>query len=269
MTGDHPKLVDGSASAPSDKRSDAPPIESRVAAGGALVIAVVTLVVLDRVHGPKSALRVGLGASRHTRHLGIVDRRYQPPVPVVGRGLGPPPRNARRSPAWWRSDGAPSRSAAVIVGIAASSALGALALRWEIRHALARRWHDVQPARHGVVLMNPRSGGGKVAKLHLADEAPRNGAASSPCCSTTATICGARGSCGGSWRGDALGMAGGDGSQAMVAAVAAAHGLPFVCVPAGTRNHLALDLGIDRDKPVRRAWTRSGGPTKPPSTWQR
>ena len=41
-------------------------------------------------------------------------------------------------------------------------------------------------------------------------------------------------------------MAGGDGSLATVAAVAAAHGLPFVCIPAGTRNHFALDLGVDR-----------------------
>jgi len=49
---------------------------------------------------------------------------------------------------------------------------------------------------------------------------------------------------------DALGMAGGDGSQAVVAAVAAGRGLPFVCIPAGTRNHLALDLGIDRNDPV-------------------
>jgi diacylglycerol kinase family enzyme len=45
---------------------------------------------------------------------------------------------------------------------------------------------------------------------------------------------------------DALGMAGGDGSLAVVAATAAAHGLPFVCIPAGTRNHFALDLGVDR-----------------------
>jgi diacylglycerol kinase family enzyme len=45
---------------------------------------------------------------------------------------------------------------------------------------------------------------------------------------------------------DALGMAGGDGSLATVAAVAAAHGLPFVCVPAGTRNHFATDLVVDR-----------------------
>ena len=49
---------------------------------------------------------------------------------------------------------------------------------------------------------------------------------------------------------DALGMAGGDGSQAAVAAVAAEHGLPYVCVPAGTRNHFAFDLGIDRNDVV-------------------
>ena len=42
-------------------------------------------------------------------------------------------------------------------------------------------------------------------------------------------------------------MAGGDGSQALVATIAAEHGLPFVCIPAGTRNHFALDLGVDRD----------------------
>jgi diacylglycerol kinase family enzyme len=45
---------------------------------------------------------------------------------------------------------------------------------------------------------------------------------------------------------DALGVAGGDGSLRLVAAVARAHGLPFACVPAGTRNHFALDLGVDR-----------------------
>ena len=45
---------------------------------------------------------------------------------------------------------------------------------------------------------------------------------------------------------DALGVAGGDGSLAVVAAVALEAGLPFVCVPAGTRNHFALDLGVDR-----------------------
>ena len=45
---------------------------------------------------------------------------------------------------------------------------------------------------------------------------------------------------------DALGMAGGDGSLAMVAAAAAERDLPFICVPAGTRNHFAMDVGIAR-----------------------
>jgi diacylglycerol kinase family enzyme len=44
-------------------------------------------------------------------------------------------------------------------------------------------------------------------------------------------------------------MAGGDGSQALVASIAIEHDLPFVCVSAGTRNHFALDLGIDREDP--------------------
>ena len=48
---------------------------------------------------------------------------------------------------------------------------------------------------------------------------------------------------------DCLGMAGGDGSQALVASLAVEHDLPFVCVAAGTRNHFALDLGLDRDEP--------------------
>ena len=54
---------------------------------------------------------------------------------------------------------------------------------------------------------------------------------------------------------DVIGMAGGDGSQALVASVASRHGLPFVVVPAGTRNHFALDLGIDRED-VRRGARR-------------
>jgi diacylglycerol kinase family enzyme len=48
---------------------------------------------------------------------------------------------------------------------------------------------------------------------------------------------------------DCLGMAGGDGSQALVASIAVEHGLPFVCVSAGTRNHFALDLGLNREDP--------------------
>jgi diacylglycerol kinase family enzyme len=49
---------------------------------------------------------------------------------------------------------------------------------------------------------------------------------------------------------EALGIAGGDGSLATVAAVAIERSLPFVCVPFGTRNHFARDLGLDRDDPI-------------------
>ena len=49
---------------------------------------------------------------------------------------------------------------------------------------------------------------------------------------------------------DALAIAGGDGSQAIVAAIAAERALPYACIPAGTRNHFALDLGVDRDDVV-------------------
>ena len=49
---------------------------------------------------------------------------------------------------------------------------------------------------------------------------------------------------------DALAAAGGDGTQALVASIAAEHDLPFACIPAGTRNHFALDLGVDRDDVV-------------------
>jgi diacylglycerol kinase family enzyme len=49
---------------------------------------------------------------------------------------------------------------------------------------------------------------------------------------------------------DAIGMAGGDGSLGLVAGVAAERDVPFFCVPVGTRNHFALDLGLDRDDPV-------------------
>ncbi len=49
---------------------------------------------------------------------------------------------------------------------------------------------------------------------------------------------------------EVLGAAGGDGSVASVASVAVERGLPFVCVPFGTRNHFARDLGLDRNDPV-------------------
>jgi diacylglycerol kinase family enzyme len=47
-----------------------------------------------------------------------------------------------------------------------------------------------------------------------------------------------------------LGVAGGDGSLGSVAEVAMDRDLPFVCIPSGTRNHFAGDIGLDRGDPL-------------------
>jgi diacylglycerol kinase family enzyme len=104
------------------------------------------------------------------------------------------------------------------------------------------------PPSHPVLFYNPKSGGGKAERFAVASEARSRGIEAIELqqgddLATIVRAAVARGA-------DALGMAGGDGSQAIVAAIAAEHGLPYVCVPAGTRNHFALDLGVDRDDVV-------------------
>ena len=111
--------------------------------------------------------------------------------------------------------------------------------------------HDAPPPRRPFLIMNPRSGGGKVARFGLKDKAEALGA-------TVALLEGpeivdvgqlareavADGA-------DLLGVAGGDGTQALVAAIAAEHDIPLLVISAGTRNHFALDLGLDREDPSR------------------
>jgi len=99
-----------------------------------------------------------------------------------------------------------------------------------------------------VLFFNPRSGDGKAERAGLADRARERGIdvvvlrpGDDPAALVADAV--ARGA-------DVLGAAGGDGSLAVVAAAAVAHDLPFVCVPAGTRNHFSLDLGIDQRDPV-------------------
>ena len=99
-----------------------------------------------------------------------------------------------------------------------------------------------------MLFVNPRSGDGAAARARLADRARERGIevvvlARGQRLAALAEEAVTNGA-------DALGMAGGDGSLAIVAAQAAARQLPFVCVPAGTRNHFALDLGVDRHDPV-------------------
>jgi diacylglycerol kinase family enzyme len=47
-----------------------------------------------------------------------------------------------------------------------------------------------------------------------------------------------------------IGVAGGDGSVAGVAQAALALDAAFVCIPCGTRNHFARDLGLDHHDPL-------------------
>ncbi|MFF8832498.1 diacylglycerol/lipid kinase family protein [Streptomyces sp. NPDC015131] len=105
-----------------------------------------------------------------------------------------------------------------------------------------------EPPRHPWVLMNPRSGGGKVGRFHLAEKARAAGCRvallqGGQDVAELARRAVAEGA-------DLLAVAGGDGTQALVAEVAAGHDVPFLVIPAGTRNHFALDLGLDRDDPA-------------------
>jgi len=104
--------------------------------------------------------------------------------------------------------------------------------------------------RRPFLIMNPRSGGGKVVKFGLKEKAEKLGAQvallEGPQIVDVAALARQAVADGA----DLLGVAGGDGTQALVAGIAAEHGLPFVVISAGTRNHFALDLGLDRDDPA-------------------
>jgi diacylglycerol kinase family enzyme len=106
-------------------------------------------------------------------------------------------------------------------------------------------WKRADPPRRPALFVNPRSGGGtgpQIAKradtrgITVIEFAPGGSLAAL----VDEVVAGGA---------DALAVAGGDGSLATVAAAALAHDLPFACVPAGTRNHFARDLGLNPDDP--------------------
>ena len=105
-------------------------------------------------------------------------------------------------------------------------------------------WRPVDPPQRPVLFVNPRSGGGTAARLGVAERARDLGIGVVILASGEDLVRLVRAAV--ESGADALGMAGGDGSLAVVAATAAAQDLPFICIPAGTRNHFALDLGVDR-----------------------
>jgi len=132
----------------------------------------------------------------------------------------------------------------VLIVLCVFGALGAARQAFKVHAELPRAERPSKP----VLFYNPLSGGGKAARFHLADEARRRGIEPIELhrgddLETLVRNAVAEGA-------DALAMAGGDGSQAVVAMIAAELNLPYACIPAGTRNHFALDLGVDRDDVV-------------------
>jgi diacylglycerol kinase family enzyme len=106
----------------------------------------------------------------------------------------------------------------------------------------------MQPPQRPVLFVNPKSGGGAASRARIAERARERGievVLLGPDQDLAAAIDDALE--GGA---DALGVAGGDGSVSTVAVAAWAHLLPLVCVPAGTRNHFARDLGLDPGDPA-------------------
>ncbi|MFF7167576.1 diacylglycerol/lipid kinase family protein [Streptomyces sp. NPDC008086] len=138
-----------------------------------------------------------------------------------------------------------------------SVALWAVAV-WSGRYALrgtgssrvrVMRERKAPPPKRPYLIMNPRSGGGKVVRFALQEKAERLGARVillDPDEHQDVTALARKAVDEGA---DLLGVAGGDGTQALVAGVAAAYDIPFLVISAGTRNHFAMDLGLDREDP--------------------
>ena len=129
-------------------------------------------------------------------------------------------------------------------GLVVLLAFGAFALAREAFSVRVPLPDALAPERP-VLFFNPKSGGGKAEELDLAGEARSRGYRTVKLTlgSDLRQLVEAEVEAGA----DGLAMAGGDGSQAVVAEIAAEHDLPYACIPAGTRNHFALDLGVDRE----------------------
>jgi diacylglycerol kinase family enzyme len=244
-------IVHATHASPSDGRPAPPPLGLRIAAVGALLTpAVMAVVAAIALAGdlPIALLAVGLVLLCSAAIWVALTRR------------GP-----RRT------------GGAALAALSASGLIVLLALNWQgivvlvallvllavfglsARHALGHSTETalgavvtaaatLDAAGSAVLIINLKSGGGKAERFNLAAEARRRGIepvvlGPGDDLLELAESAIARGA-------KVIGMAGGDGSQALVATVAARHDIAHVCIPAGTRNHFALDLGLDRDDVV-------------------
>jgi hypothetical protein len=229
-------------SAQQSARSNPPSRESRAAALACLLIFVTTLALaIDIVveQFPRGLIVLGcVAVSLSAAWYGVL-RRGLPRLLAMGLAAA-----ALAAAAITLIAGGDHvvQASAVVIGVLLTTVTGRIAFRRKARLTPAR------PPEHAVLFYNPKSGGGKAERFSLADEARRRGITPielTPGDDLEQLVRGAvdRGA-------DALAMAGGDGSQAIVASVAAELDLPYACIPAGTRNHFALDLGVNRDDVV-------------------
>ena len=192
---------------------------------------------------------LGLGLATVGAWWAITERMPRRAVGVAGAALVAAAIVLALVRATPQGGGVALRLVVLAVLLAGTVGLGRAALTGDLRAHDELRPVPVRPPRHPVLLCNPWSGGGKVEKFGLVELARSLGVEvilldRGLDLEQLAREAVARGA-------DCLGMAGGDGSQALVASIAVEHDLPFVCVSAGTRNHFALDLGIDREDPRR------------------
>lgn len=210
----------------------------------ALVIAVVLLLVSHL--GSVAVALAGLAAAAGGGWWVVTERMPRRALGAVGVAAGLALIIVAIVVAFDAADRVVLRVAVVVVLLALTLVAARAAMVHEL-HQLDVRVRPGGPPRNPVLLCNPWSGGGKVERFGLVDLAAQLGVETVMLdrgldLEELARDAVARGA-------DCLGMAGGDGSQALVASIAVEHDLPFVCVSAGTRNHFALDLGLDRDDP--------------------
>lgn len=227
-----------------------PTATQRLQAGGALIamVGLVLVVVVALIRNPGMLVvgLVGLALTGWGGWWAITERMPRRALGIVSAVAGLLLIGLGIARAVAGTDTAVLLAAVVVVlfGIAAAQA----------RLALVQGLHAADPTplapppRHPVLIANPKSGGGKVEKFDLVDRARAQGVEvvllePGDDLEQLARDAIARGA-------DCLGMAGGDGSQALVASVATETDVPFVCIAAGTRNHFALDLGLDREDPA-------------------
>ncbi len=149
------------------------------------------------------------------------------------------------------------RRVIVVVAVVAAVAGISYALQQRRKPHLVAEPEQSDTFEHPVLIINPHSGSGKAAKIGLADKARGLG---------IDTVVRQKGEKLGKLAKaavdngcDHLIVAGGDGSLARVAKVAIERDVPFSCVPSGTRNHFAMDLGLDRSDPAKALDTAFGG----------